>query len=49
MEEQTRHFRLSNRAYRELKIRAAKKGMKVGMIVEDLLFPKKVPVASPRN
>jgi hypothetical protein len=41
MEEQTRHFRLEDRVYTELKVRAAKKGVKVGAVIKELVFPKK--------
>lgn len=39
--DQVRHFRLSTRAYKELKIRSAKQGKPVGIIISELLWPKK--------
>lgn len=40
-ENQVRHFRITNKVYRELKVRAAKQGLTLNEILNNLLFPKK--------
>lgn len=35
------HMELPQRVHRELKVRAARKGVKIGVIVEELVYPKK--------
>jgi len=39
--DQVRHFRITNKVYVELKVRAAKQSKPVGKIIEALVFPKK--------